>query len=172
MPEFFPSPPSPPTQTGRQPAKDVYLSMTREPLVIQNPGYHRQGSNHKQVQACFVTVNSGFGELSICASCSKSRDLQSEHGFRACSFQDKGNKLDFHTFWDQRTETKTEKWDEIGRILVPGALNRSKKLRKTGADNFPKSSACKTEKKHETIYFSSDFSPFSCGSPITRVPEN
>ena len=38
--------------------------------------------------------------------CSKSRDLQSEHGFRACSFKNKGNKLDFHTFSDQKAEKK------------------------------------------------------------------
>ena len=39
-------------------------SMTREPLVIRNPGYRRQGSNHKKVQACFVTksVKFRFGE--------------------------------------------------------------------------------------------------------------
>ena len=39
-------------------------SMTREPLVIWNPGYRRQGSNHKTVQDCFVTksVKFRFGE--------------------------------------------------------------------------------------------------------------
>ena len=73
--------------------------------------------------------------------CSKSRDLQSEHGFRACSFENIRKKLDVHTFCDQKTEKATETWNELGRILVPRALNRSKKMRKTGADNFPKSSA-------------------------------
>ena len=36
---------------------------------------------------------------------------------------------------------KNGKVCEIGRILFHGALNRSKKMRKAGADNFPKSSA-------------------------------
>ena len=118
-------------------------SMTREPLVIRNPGYRRHGSNHKKSRPCFFTksVKFGFGELSICRICAESRDLQSGHGFRACSFKNKRKKLDFHTFCDQPTEKKTEKWNEIGRILVPGALNLSKKMWKTGADNFPKSSA-------------------------------
>ena len=38
--------------------------------------------------------------------CSKSRDLQSEHGFRACSFENIRDKLDFHTFCNQETEQK------------------------------------------------------------------
>ena len=45
------------------------------------------------------------GELSIGLSCSKSRDLQSEHGFRACSFKNKGKNLDVHTFGSQQTKT-------------------------------------------------------------------
>ena len=43
--------------------------------------------------------------------------------------------MDFHTFWDQETE-KNEKWYEIGRMLVPGALNYTKKIRKAGTDIF------------------------------------
>ena len=42
------------------------------------------------------SVKFGFGELSISQICAESRDLQSGHGFKACSFKNKGKKLDFH----------------------------------------------------------------------------
>ena len=32
--------------------------------------------------------------------------------------------------------TKMKQWDEIGRIVVPGALNDTKKIRKASADIF------------------------------------
>ena len=82
------------------------MSMTRETLVIRNPGYRRHGSNHKKSRPCFVTKSVRFGrtELLFFFPCSKSRDLQSEHGFRACSFKNIREKLDFHTFWDQKAE--------------------------------------------------------------------
>ena len=41
---------------------------------------------------------------------------------------------------NKKLET-TENVGQIGQMLVPGALNRSKKMLKAGADNFPKSSA-------------------------------
>ena len=68
--------------------------------------------------------------------CSKSRDLGPEHGFRACSFKNKGNKSDFHIFGGQKTNKIREKLNEIGQILVPRALNDTKKIRKAGADIF------------------------------------
>ena len=68
--------------------------------------------------------------------CSKSRDLGPEHGFRACSFKNKGKKSDFHIFGGQKTNKIREKLDEIGQILVPRALNDTKKIRKAGADIF------------------------------------
>ena len=79
-------------------------AMTREPLVIRNPGYRRHGSNHKKSRPCFVTKSVRFGrtELLFFFPCSKSRDLQSEHGLRACSFKDMGKELDFHTSCDQQ----------------------------------------------------------------------
>ena len=46
--------------------------------------------------------------------------------------------LDFHTFGVQKNE-KTEKLDEIGKMLVPGALNDTKTIGKTAADIFAKS---------------------------------
>ena len=62
------------------------------------PGYRRHGSNHKKSRPCFVTKSVRFGrtELSISQICAESRDLQSGHGFRACSFKKKGEKLNFH----------------------------------------------------------------------------
>ena len=49
-------------------------------------------------QPCFFTKSVRFGrtELSICRICAESRDLQSGHGFRACSFKTKRKKLNFH----------------------------------------------------------------------------
>ena len=83
--------------------------------------------------------------------CSKSRDLQSEHGFRASSFKNIRKKLDLSYFLRPKYWKKTGKWNDIGRMLVPKALNRSKKMRKAGADNFPNSSAWKTQTKPEQI---------------------
>ena len=68
--------------------------------------------------------------------CSKSRDLGPEHGFRACSFKNKGKKSDFHIFGGQKTNKIRETLDEIGQILVPRALNDTKIIRKAGADIF------------------------------------
>ena len=38
------------------------------------------------------SVEFGFGELSISRICEESQDLQSGHGFKACSFKNKRNK--------------------------------------------------------------------------------
>ena len=64
-----------------------------------------------KVTTCFFTksVKFGFGELSICWICAESRDLQSGHGFRACSFKNKRKKLDFHTFWDETADKKRKR---------------------------------------------------------------
>ena len=47
------------------------------------------------------------------------------------------NKLDFGGSKNQ----KNERVDEIGQMLVSGALDDTKKMRKLGADTFPKSAA-------------------------------
>ena len=75
---------------------------------------------HK-VKTCFFTksVKFGFGELSISQICAESRDLQSGHGFRACSFKNKRKKLDFHTCWDQTTEKKRNSGTKSGEIRSP-----------------------------------------------------
>ena len=46
--------------------------------------------------------------------------------------------LDFHVLGGQKTKKKTKKWNEIGQMLVSGALDRTKKIRKTAADIFAK----------------------------------
>ena len=58
----------------------------------------------------------------------------------------KREKLDCHTFGDQQAKTKTNKFDEIGQMLVPGALNDTKKIRKVGADSSQISGLKKLEK--------------------------
>ena len=70
---------------------------------------------------------------------SKSRDLGPEHGFRACSFENKGKKLHFHIFGVKVQKKKVENLDEIGQMLVSRALDRTKKIRKIAADIFAKS---------------------------------
>ena len=81
-----------------------------------------------------VSVKFGFGELSICRICAESRDLQSGHGFRACSLKDKGKQLDFHIFGVNQNKTKRTKNDEIGQMLVSRALDDTKTVGKAGAD--------------------------------------
>ena len=72
--------------------------------------------------------------------CSKSRDLGPEHGFRACSFKNKGKKLDFHIFGvKQKNKKQVDNLDEIGQMLVSRALDWTKKIRKTATDIFAKS---------------------------------
>ena len=74
--------------------------------------------------------------------CSKSRDLGPEHGFRACSFKNKGKKLDFHTLGSKNGK-KSENLNEIGQILVSGALDDTKTIGKAGVDIFANSGAGK-----------------------------
>ena len=92
-------------------------------------------------------------------SCSKSRDLGPEHGFRACFFKNKGNKLDFHFFGVNKNDKKLKIDDEIGQILVSGALDRTRKIRKTAADIFAKSGPEKPSKIKEKSKTNPEFSP-------------
>ena len=102
------------------------------------------------------SVNIGFGELSISRICAESKDLQSGHGFRACSFKTKRNKLDFHSLKSkQRKQIGTN--DDIGQILVSGAPDDTKKMRKLGADTFPKSPDWKTKKRQQALKTTPDF---------------
>ena len=93
-------------------SRDLLLSPSRSDLVVQS---------------CYFFP------------CSKSRDLGPEHGFRACSFKNKGKKLDFHILGVKKTKKKSDFFNEIGQILVSGALDRTKSIRKTAADIFAKS---------------------------------
>ena len=52
-------------------------------------------------------------------------------------------KLDFG---GSKNQKKTKKWNEIGQMLVSGALDDTEKMRKLGADSFPKSPAWKNPK--------------------------
>ena len=54
--------------------------------------------------------------------------------------------MDFHTFGGGTPKKTTKKFDEIGRILVPGALNRTKKIRKAGGEI---STICRPEQLEE-----------------------
>ena len=44
-----------------------------------------------------------------------------------------------YIFLESKNEKKSENVDEIGQILVSGALDDTKKMRKAGADIFAKS---------------------------------
>ena len=70
-------------------------------------GRLRKG-NYTLVKPCFFTKSDRFGrtELSISRICAESRDLEFEHGFRACSLRDKRNKSDFHILGGQKTKKK------------------------------------------------------------------
>ena len=58
----------------------------------------------------------------------------------------KGKTLDFHIFGVQNTK-KMETNQEISQMLVSGALDQTKPIRKTAADIFAKSKPEKRRKK-------------------------
>ena len=105
--------------------------------IHQTPGIYRASLKKMQSKPCFYTksVRLGCAELSFCRIRRKSRDLQFEHGFRTYSFKHKGKKLDVHRFEDEKLK-KTKTFDGSCQILVPGALNDTKKICKAGADIF------------------------------------
>ena len=72
--------------------------------------------NKWKLQPAFFTksVKFGFGELSISRICAESRDLQSGHGFRACSVKTKRKKLNCH----EQMEVATLFFDQVGQIRV------------------------------------------------------
>ena len=80
-----------------------------------------QKDKTQKVRPCFFTksVLLGRTELSICRICAESRDLQSEHGFEACSLKHKGKRLDFHTFGGQKSEKKTKIWTKSVKFWSP-----------------------------------------------------
>ena len=86
--------------------------------------------------------------------CAESRDLGPEHGFTACSFKNKGKQLDLHFLGVTQTRTKIEKHDEIGQMLVSGALDDTKTIGKACADIFANFGAEKPWKNLENSRFS------------------
>ena len=117
-------------------SRDLLLSPSRSDLVVQS---------------CYFFP------------CSKSRDLGPEHGFRACSFKNKGKKLDFHEnvgFWRVKKPKKTKTWNEIGQMLVSGALDDTKTIGKVGADIFAKSGPGTPQKNLNKSKNSPGFSSF------------
>ena len=84
------------------------------------------------------SVKFGFGELSISWICAESRDLQSGHGFRACSLKKK-EKIGFSYLGGSQKPKKTKMWNEICQMLVSGALEGTTTIGKAGADIFAKS---------------------------------
>jgi len=62
---------------------------------------------------------------------------------------------------------KLEHFNEIGQILVSGALDDTKKMRKAGADIFAKSGAEKLNKSRKIQNFLRDFPRFSRGLCVT-----
>ena len=98
--------------------------------------------------------------------CSKSRDLDPEHGFKACPFKNKGKKLDFHIFGGKKTNKIRETLNEIGQMLVSRALDRTKKMRKTAADIFANSGPGKRLKKKKLKKISRLFPDFPVASRL------
>ena len=61
-------------------------------------------------------------------------------------------------FWGQKNEKKSENLNEIGQMLVSGALDRTKSIRKTAADIFAKSGLEKPQNIKKKSKISPDFS--------------
>ena len=71
------------------------------------------------MRPCFFTKSVKFRsfEVFLVPFESSRRDLESEHGFEACSLKNKGNNLDFRTFGGQQSEKKNEKLDKSVKCL-------------------------------------------------------
>ena len=66
-------------------------------------------------------------------------------------------------FGGSKNQKKTKKWNEIGQILVSGALDDTKTIGKIGADIFAKSGLEKPWKKVTNQDFLQDVPRFFCG---------
>ena len=60
----------------------------------------------------------------------------------------------------KKNEKKMKKYDEIGQMLVSGALDDTKKMRKAGADIFAKSGLEKPSNNQTKSRCSPEFSQF------------
>ena len=76
-------------------------------------------------------------------------------------FKVKGKSLIFILLGvDKSKQNQNKKNDEIGQMLVSGALDDTKKMRKAGADMYAKSGPEKTKKNLKKSRCSPDFSQF------------
>ena len=75
------------------------------------------------VKPCFVTKSVRFGrtELSICRTGGESRELEFEHGFRACSLKIKGTSWIF-ILWGSTNEKKRKKMKSETKSVKCGFL--------------------------------------------------
>ena len=104
------------------------------------------------------SVKFRFVELSISRICAESRDLGPDHGFRACSFENKGNKIGFSYFGGQKNKKKLEHNDEIGQMLLSGAIDDTKRSGRPPRI-FSRILELKNLEKPEQSRCSPDFSP-------------
>ena len=75
----------------------------------------------------------------------------------------KGKRLDFHEivgFWGVKKTEQMKTNGEIGQLLVSGALDHTKKMRKTAADIFAKSGPENPQEKPKQIKMFSGFFQF------------
>ena len=73
------------------------------------------------MRPCFFTKSVKFKsfEVFLVPFESSRRDLESEHGFEACSLKNKGNNLDFHTFGGQKVKKKTKNITKSDKFWSP-----------------------------------------------------
>ena len=87
-----------------------------------------------QSQACFVTKSVRFGCTELFFFRNPLREIWRLGMVSGPVLL--GNKSDFHTLWDRTTGNNGKVFDEFGQMLVLGARNDTKKIRKAGADIF------------------------------------
>ena len=112
---------------------------------------------------CFFTksVKFGFGELSISRICAESRDLQSGHGFRACSLKDQRKKLDLHFVGSTKTNQNKNRNGKVWRNRSNVGLWSSRWYQKDAGDRrgyFRKIWAWTNLENKEKSKYSPDFS--------------
>ena len=73
--------------------------------------------------------------------------------------------MEVHTCGGETTTTKTGKLNEIRRIVVPGALNDTKKIRKVGADMVADVGPEQPEKLN-------NINKYATGDPKTKNKQN
>ena len=82
----------------------------------------------------------------------------------------KREKLDFHMYGVNKKQKETEKKNEIGQILVSGALDDTKTIGKVGGNIFAKSGPEKPPTNRTIQDFLRDFPRCSC--ELSQKPVN